>query len=181
VVRNMLLLLRRVGDPGSVPAVRRCAEHPDLRVRLEAIRNLFAFDQELPRELLRKALTHPDPRLAEAAIELAGEHAMVEAAEPLADLLMPWDPFGWRRALRLKAIRALGLIGDPDTLERLQRFSRRFTFPPPAREERIALYRSLRGYPAAARQGWIERGLRSRIPEVRSAARALAEAERRAS
>ncbi len=179
VVRNMLLLLRRVGDPGSVSAVRRCAEHPDLRVRIEAIRNLFAFDQELPRELLRKALAHSDPRLAEAAIELAGEHAIAESAEPLADLLVPWDPFGSRRSVRLKAIRALGTIGDPRTLERLERYSRRFAIPPAAREERIALYRSLSGYPIEARRPWVERGLRSGVPQIRSLSRSLADAERR--
>lgn len=177
VVRNMLLLLRRVGDPGSVPAVRRCAEHPDLRVRLEAIRNLFAFDQSLPRALLRQALTHPDPRLAETAIELAGEHGMAEAVEPLTDLLRPWDPFGRRRSLRLKAIRALGVIADARALERLARFSRRWSWPPVAREERIALYRTLPAYPAEARRPWVESGRRSGVPEVRAIALRLAEVE----
>jgi hypothetical protein len=173
VVRNMLLLLRRVGDSASVPAVRKCAEHPDLRVRLEAIRNLFAFDQELPRELLRRALAHPDPRLAEAAVELAGERGILEAAAPLADLLVPWDPFGSRRPLRLKAIRALGALGDPQTLERLRRFSIRFALPPAAAEERIALYRTLSSYPESARRPWVERGLRSNLAEIRELAAAL--------
>jgi len=177
VVRNMLLLLRRVGDPGSVPAVRRCAEHPDLRVRLEAIRNLFAFDEALPRELLRRALSNPDPRLAEAAIELAGERGIQEAAEPLTDLLLPWDPFGSRRSVRLKAIRALGSLGDPRTLERLRRFSQRFALPPAATEERVALYRTLGSYPQEARRAWIERGLRSKVVEIRQICAALARQE----
>lgn len=177
VVRNMLLLLRRVGDPGSVPAVRRCAEHPDLRVRLEAIRNLFAFDQELPRELLRKTFHHPDLRLAEAAVELAGEHAMAEAAEPLADLLTSWDPFGARRSLRLKALRALGALGEPRVLDRLRHLAHRFALPPTAREERIAFYRSLAGYPVEARRRFVERGLRSGVREIRRLARELAAAD----
>ncbi len=176
VVRNMLLLLRRIGDPGSVPAVRRCAEHGDLRVRLEAIRNLFAFDQEVPRELLRKALEHRDPLLAEEAIELAGEHRMVEAVEPLAALVAARDFWGRRRATRLKAIRALAAIGDPAALDRLGRFAARFAFPPIAVEERLALYRSLESYPTAARGPWIDRGRRSRIPEIRAIAEALAAA-----
>lgn len=176
VVRNMLLLLRRVGDPGSVPAVRRCAEHGDLRVRLEAIRNLFAFDQDVPRELLRKALQHPDPRLAEEAIELAGENGLLEAVEPLAALVAARDLWGRRRATRLKAIRALGSIGDPSALERLGRFAARFAFPPVAVEERIALYQTLESYPEEARGPWIVRGRRSRIPEVRAIAERLARA-----
>ncbi len=173
VVRNVLLLLRRVGDPGSVPAVRRCAEHDDLRVRLEAIRNLFAFDQELPRELLRDALAHPDPRLAQEAIDLAVEHGMAEAAEPLADLLAHWDPFGRRRDVRLRAIRALATIGDPSVLERLRRFGARFTLLPVAKAERIAFYESLGNYPAESWTAWIVRGKRAPSAEIRLLAAAL--------
>ena len=173
VVRNVLLLLRRVGDPGSLPAVRRCAEHADLRVRLEAIRNLFAFDQELPRELLREALAHPDPRLAQEAIDLAVEHGMAEAAEPLADLLARRDPFGRRREVRLRAIRALATIGNPAVLGRLHRFSARFSLWPVAEAERIALYQSLGSYPAEAWAPWIARGKRAASAEIRRLAAAL--------
>ncbi len=174
VVRNVLLLLRQVGDPGSVPAVRRCAEHPDLRVKLEAIRNLFAFDQSLPRELLRRALTDADPRLAAEAIDLAAEGKMAEAAEPLAEMLATTDLFGRRRAVRLKAIRALAEIGDPSVLPRLKRYAARVTFLPVAVEERAEFFRSLGAYPEEARAEWIERGRKLRRPEVDEALRALA-------
>lgn len=167
VVRNMLLLLRRVGDPGSVPAVRKCADHPDLRVRLEAIRNLFAFDRDVPRELLRRALTHSDPRQAEAAMELAGEHAFTEAVEPIVSYLRAHDLFGRRRAVRLKAIRALAAIGDPAALAGLGRFRARFQLLPPAIEERRELYRTLAVYPEEARREWVESGLRARDAEIR--------------
>ncbi len=167
VVRNMLLLLRRVGDPGSVPAVRKCADHPDLRVRLEAIRNLFAFDRDVPRELLRRALTHPDPRQAEAAMELAGEHAMVEAVEPIVAFLQARDLFGRRRNVRIRAIRALAAIGDPTALDGLGRFRARFQLFPPALEERREIYRTLGSYPPEARRVWAESGRRSRDAAIR--------------
>jgi len=157
VVRNVLLLLRQVGDPGSLAAVRRCADHPDLRVKLEAIRNLFAFDQDLPRELLRRALSAPDPRLAGEAIDLAAEGRMVEAAAPLAELLVAWDPLGRRRGVRLKAIRALAAIGDPSVLPRLKHYAARFTLLPVAAEERVAFFRSLAAYPAEVREPWLQR------------------------
>ncbi len=174
VVRNMLLLLRRVGDPGSVPAVRKCADHADLRVRLEAIRNLFAFDPEVPRELPRRALTHPDPRQAEAAMELAGEHGIAEAVAPIVDYLQATDLFGRRRSVRLKALRALAAIGDPTALDGLGRFRARFQLLPPALEERRELYRTLGSYPPAARRDWVERGLRSHDAEIRRLAGELA-------
>ena len=167
VVRNMLLLLRRVGDSRSVPAVRRCAEHPDLRVRLEAIHNLFAFDRANSRELLRRALHDPDLRQAEAAMELAGKYGIAEAVEPIVAYLCAWDPFGKRRAVRLKAIHALAAIGDPRALAGLGRFRARYPLRPPAPEERRELYRTLPAYPEESYQAWIESGRRSRDPEIR--------------
>ena len=172
VVRNMLLILRRVGDSKSVPAVRKCVEHPDLRVRLEAIHNLFAFDRDSSRELLRQALHHSDPREAEAAIGLAGKYGIAEAVEPIVVLLSAWDLFGRRRSLRLEAIRALAAIGDPAALAGLGRFRARFL--PPAIEERRELYRTLASYPQESRRAWIERGLRSHDAEIRRLSAALA-------
>jgi hypothetical protein len=173
VVRNMLLLLRRVGDARSVPAVRRCANHPDLRVRLEAIHNLFAFDRDVPEELLRQALHDPDVRQAEAAMELAGKYGIVEAVDPIVDYLCAQDPFGKRRAVRLKAIRALAAIGDPRALVGLSRFRGRFQLVPPPIEERRELYRTLPAYPEESYRAWIESGLRSRDPEIRRLSAAM--------
>lgn len=176
VVRNMLVLLRRLGDPGSVPAVRRCVDHPDIRVRLEAIRNLFGFDQELPRELLRRAFSDPDPRLVEAAIDLAGSRGIVEAVDPLLALLQPRDLLGRRRAQRVLALRALGELAQPRALDGLRRYVARFQWLPVAAEERRELFRTLARYPEEARRPFVERGLKMRDPEVRRIAAGLARA-----
>ena len=173
VVRNMILLLRRVGDARSVMAVRRCVEHPDLRVRLEAIHNLFAFDPDVPRTLLRRALHDPDLRQAEAAMELAGKYGIAEAVGPIVDYLCAWDPLGKRRAVRLKAIRALAAIADPRALQGLGRFRARFQLFPPAVEERRELYRTLPAYPEEVYQDWAASGLRSRDPEIRRLSAAM--------
>ncbi len=176
VVRNMLVLLRRIGDPGSLAAVRRCADHADIRVRLEAIRNLFAFDQELPRELLRKALNDRDPRLAEAAIDLAGSRGIVEAVDPLVELIRRPDLFGRRGRQRILALRALGELAQPRALDGLGRYVQRFTLLPVGPEERRELFRTLARYPEAARRPFVERGLKHKDPEVRRLAAALARA-----
>ncbi|HET8733244.1 MAG TPA: HEAT repeat domain-containing protein [Anaeromyxobacteraceae bacterium] len=173
VVRNMLLLLRRVGDNRSVPAVRRCVDHPDLRVRLEAIHNLFAFDRVAPSAHLRKALHDPDPRQAEAAMELVGKYGIAEAVGPIVEYLSAWDPLGKRRPVRLKAIRALAAIGDPGALAGLGRFRKRYDPFGPAVEERRELYRTLPAYPEDATRVWIVSGVRSRDPEIRRLAAAM--------
>jgi HEAT repeat protein len=174
VVRNMLLLLRRVGDARSLPAVRACAGHEDLRVRLEAIHCLFAFERTAPEALLGRAIHDPDARQAAAAVELAGQYRIAEAVGPLVGCLAARDPFGKRRPVRLAAIRALAAIGDPSALDGLAHFRARVPLLRPALEERRELYRTLAAYPEAARRPWIESGMRSGDGEIRRQSALLA-------
>jgi HEAT repeat protein len=167
VVRNMILLLRTAGDQTSLPQVRKCAEHADLRVRLEAIKSLFAADSQRSADLLAQAINDRDPKVAEAAIGLVGSYHITQGVQPLVALVRRWDPFGRRRTVRLRAIRSLGRLGDPAALPPLEPFFRD-GFRGRAREERLAAYESLDGYPAAARRPIVERGLRSRDAEVRA-------------
>jgi len=168
VVRNMVLILHRVGDPASVDAIRRCAEHADLRVRLEAIKGLLKLDMETARGLLARAINDPDPKLAETAIGLAGAYAIGEAVEPLLGIVDGWDFLGRRRSLRLRALRALGDLADPAALPRLDRFFKNWIVPVVSREERRVAYRALSTYPLEARAEIVERGLRSTDAEIRA-------------
>jgi len=173
VVRNMVLLLRRVQDRSAMAQIRRCADHSDLRVRLEAIRALFAFDTQLPRDLLARAIHHPDPRMAEAAVLLTGQHGITQATELLVAILLHWDPLGRKRSIRLKALRALSDLGDAAVLPRLARFFRDWPIPIVALEERRAAYRLLSGYDEAARAPYVARGARSRDSIIRDICRGL--------
>jgi hypothetical protein len=170
VVRNVIRLLRAVEDRTSLPLVRRCAESPDLRVRLEAIKTLLAFEPGLARELLAQAIDDPDPKVAEAAVALAGQYGIHEARDLLLSLLDEWDVFGARRSLRLAALRALADLADPAVLPELDRFlARGWGWPPVAREERRAAFRLLEAYPREARHPYVLRGSRSRDPVTRQA------------
>ena len=174
VVRNMIVLLRKVGDRTSLAEIQRCAEDPDPRVGLEAIMTLLAFESDVSRRLLTKIIHNPDPKLAEAAIALTGQHGIVEAIDPLVATLLEWDPFGRRLALRLKALRALrtltGLTGgrDPALLARLDRYFRQWRVPLVQLEERRAAFRLLDSYSRAARAPYVERGRRSRDAVIRA-------------
>lgn len=174
VVRNMIALLRKVGDKNSLPEVRKCTGSSDLRVRLEAIKTLLTFDPKVPRELLDKAILDPDPKLAEPAVVLVGQYAIQEAKDPLVSILLHWDLFGAKRSLRLKTLRALADLGDPAVLPRLGRFFRDGLLPPVALEERRAAFRSLEAYPAESRRPLVERGLKSRDPLIRDVCQRLA-------
>jgi hypothetical protein len=176
VVRNMVLLLRRVQDRSAMGEILRCADHADLRVRLEAIRALFAFDTKVPRDLLARTINHPDPRLAEAAVLLSGQHRITQATDLLVEILLRWDFFGRRRSMRLKALRALADLGDAAVLPRLGRFFREWPFPLVSIDERRSAYRYLSSYEAAARAPWVARGEKSRDPVIRDICRGLAKA-----
>ncbi|HEV8630837.1 MAG TPA: HEAT repeat domain-containing protein, partial [Thermoanaerobaculia bacterium] len=168
VVRNMILLLRTVGDQTSVPQLRRCAEHPDLRVRLEAIKSLFASDSEVPDELLTKAIEDPNPKMAEAAIALVGAYGITQAVPPLVALLRRLDFFGRRRVVRVRALKTLGRLADPAALPRLEPIFKERLIRLVASEERVAAFAALASYPEDARQPLLARGLRSRDPAVRA-------------
>jgi HEAT repeat protein len=167
VVRNMIALLRAVGDRTSLATLRRLTAHADLRVRLEALRSLLELDPAAGHDYLLAAMRNADPRAATAAVELAGQHGGPAVLEPLLAILAPWDLRGRRRPVRLAALQALGRIGRPDALPRLTPFFRERWLPFPAVAERRAAYESLHGYPLDARAGLVERGRRSRDAEIR--------------
>lgn len=175
VVRNMIGLLRSVRDKRAIPEFRKLTAHPDLRVRLEAIKTLLAFDRNMTHELLEKAIEDPDPKVAETAITLCGTYGIVESRGPLARLVTRRDWFGRRRALRLKALRALAELGRADTLDDLRPVLETRWFPVAAPEERRLAYELLEFYPFEARAPWVEEGLRSRDHVIRQIAEQLAE------
>jgi HEAT repeat protein len=174
VVRNMVLLLRKVQDRTAMSEILRCADHSDLRVRLEAIRALFAFDSKVPRDLLARTIHHPDPRLAEAAVLLTGQHGITQAIDLLVEILLRWDLLGRKRSLRLKTLRALADLSDARVLPRIRRFFRNWLIPLVALEERRAAFRLLASYDEAARAPYVARGERSRDPMIREICRGLA-------
>jgi HEAT repeat protein len=171
VVRNVIILLRTVNDRTSLPEIRRCAEHPDLRVRMEAIKSLFALDTTVPSDILDKAIHAADPKLAETAIALVGNYGIKEAVQPLLRMLDGNDIFGARRGLRLRAIKTLGELADPAALAQMERFFRDSWLPWPSKVERRAAFESLASYPADARQPYVQRGLASRDAAIREACR----------
>lgn len=168
VLRNMIVLLRTVNDRTSLPDIRKLARHPDIRVRMDAIKSLLTLDSSVPPDVLDGVLQDADPKLAETAVVLIGNYGIKEATPQLLQMLSGIDFFSSRRSLRVKIIRALGELGQADALPQLQRFFRDPIFFWPAKEERYAAWESLAGYPHEARAEWMEKGRRSSDAQVRA-------------
>lgn len=173
VVRNMIVLLRTVGDRTSLPEIRRYAHHSDLRVQLEAIKTLLAFESSVSKDLLERLIHDPDPKLAETAITLVGNYGIVEAVDPLLRIVEPVDLFGRRRSVRILAFRALGELKVPSTLPRLRRYFKDHLLPIVSAEEHQAAFEMLESFPPADRAEYVQWGLRSRNPRVRAMAERL--------
>ena len=167
VLRNMIILLRSVNDRTTLPEMRQLAQHNDLRVRMEAIKSLFALDSDVPMDLLENVIRDRDPKVAEAAVALIGSNGMKEGVQPLLRVLDGTDFFRRRQSLRVKSIRALGELGEPTALPALERFFGDPFFLWPSKAERHAAWESLSGYPKESRAALIERGLRSSDGTVR--------------
>ncbi len=166
VVRNMLGLLRDVGGPEAVPAVRKAAGHENPKVRLEAIKTLAQLDDEPPRDLIEQLLADSDAQVAElATTTLAGRAGA--GVDSLVALLQKKDPLGRGRAQRLKAFRTLGTVGDPRALKPLKRYFNQF-FVFDHISERRAAFASLAGYEAEARKPWLKKGRKSKDPEIQA-------------
>ncbi len=177
VVRNMIVLLREVQDRTSVRDIRRCADHADLRVRLQAIKTLLTYDSALPRTLLDRAINDPDPKLAETAIMLSASYGIKEAVDPLLRMVSERDLLGMRKQTRMHAIRALGELAEARALDGMQQFFTDSILPWPPRDERRVAFESLSGYAADARLPIVEKGLKSRDPVVREICQKLKGAE----
>jgi hypothetical protein len=166
VVRNMIALLHSVGDQKVGPQLVSCLEHPDPRVRLEALRNVAEVSAGLPPALVRRLMADPDPKVAARAARLGGNLGAERATAPLLAVVSPLDPLGRHREERIRALLALGDLGDPEVLPRIKRFFSTLTVDHP--DERRAAFQSLAGYPEEARAPFVEKGLRSRDPAIRA-------------
>jgi HEAT repeat protein len=178
VRRNMLSLLREVGQGLAPDVLRPALEHPEPRVRLEAVKCLPLATAEIPDDLVRKVIHDADARVAEAAVSTLGSARVAAASEPLVELLSHPDPFALQTQLRIRALQALGEIGDPSVLPRIGKCFRSW-FAVVSTEEVHAAYETLRLYPEPARRRWVAKGRRAPDATVRQICRRLAAAETR--
>lgn len=174
MTRNILSLLRRVGEGLTPEVVQKGLDHEDSRVRIEAIKCLPDLGEALTPALVEQVLGDEDTRVVEMAIGVFGSARITASTQPLVDLLKKPDRMGRQRRVRLRALQTLGEIGDAGVLSQIAPFFRSW-FAPVSVEERHAAYRSLELYPKADRQPWLKKGRLSLDPEVREICRTLAE------
>jgi HEAT repeat protein len=176
MIRNILSLLRRVGEGLSLEVLQKGLAHEDSRVRIEAVKCMPELGAEVTPAMVEEVLADQDSRVAEMAIGVFGSARIAAAVQPMVELLKKPDRLGRQRRLRLRALQALGEFGDAKILNQIAPFFRSW-FAPVSVEERHAAYQSLRLYPEADRRSWLKKGRWSLDPEIREICRALIGAE----
>ncbi len=172
MIRNILSLLRHVGEGLTLEVLQNALMHEDSRVRVEAIKCVSDLGSDIPPSLVERVLADEDLKVAEMAIGIFGSARIDAAKQPLVELLKKPDRLGRQRKLRLRALQTLGELGDAGVLNQIAPYFRSW-FAPVSVEERHAAYRSLRLYSEADRRSWLKKGRFSLDPVIREICRSL--------
>lgn len=174
MTRNILSLLRRVGEGLTLEVLQKGLINEDSRVRIEAVKCMPELGTDVTPSLVEQVLGDEDPKVVEMAVSVFGSARIMAATQPLVDLLKKPDRMGRQRKVRLRALQTLGEIGDAGVLSQIAPFFRSW-FAPVSIEERHAAYQSLKLYSEVDRRPWVKMGRLSLDPEVRKICRVLAD------
>ncbi|MGD9364332.1 MAG: HEAT repeat domain-containing protein [Desulfobacteraceae bacterium] len=170
-VRHMIRIIRKVGDSESVLQMKSLMDHPEKRVRMEALAALLSFDNKWGLMRLRELLGDPGGADFAEAAELAGRHRVPSVVPLLESIARQRGDIAHREA----ALRVLGRIGDPGVLPTLNKLARRRRIIVGKQNQRLkrVVFDTLGGYPRDAVQDLIRYGIKQKDNEIQSACKRL--------
>ncbi len=120
LVRNITYILGRIGKEQSLPYIQKAFEHPEVRVRREAVQAMGLIGGQKALNFLIKALSDPDVRIrAMAAINL-GKVGKKAGLIPLLEVVQSKD-FSRKEAAEIKAFfDGIGMVGSSEAVPVLQ-------------------------------------------------------------
>ncbi|MFO7560552.1 MAG: HEAT repeat domain-containing protein [Desulfobacterales bacterium] len=149
VVRNLAILIRKLGNQEIVSNLAGLLNHHDENVKLEALSALLKFKIPEAGDFLRQLLRSNQPEVVSNAIRLAGHYRVQETANDLNKMIRRVMLFQSAITQNEELIKALSLIGNPDTIPFLQKILKTsFTLYPKALSRmKQTLFETLEGYP----------------------------------
>lgn len=119
-VRNLIALLRELGDPVTLHALRTMVNHPQPQVRLEVAKTLQQFNDPGIAKFILGELQSEDRERIQTGLGFAERHCRVELLPALLNLLERKDSSdkGWSQ--KLTVVRLLSHIASPDALPPLE-------------------------------------------------------------
>lgn len=172
VVRNMVILLRRFGDPVVLRYFRTIAEHSHPKVRQEVIRTLFAYNHPETDNLLQKEFKSSNHAILLAAIQLAEQSRNPGTFECLRKILAIKLFATAEYELKQAAVKTLGKIANPAILPDLEQILNQKSIFAATLHKRLKsdIVRSLENYPRSVVIPLLEKLKRSGSGELSLAA-----------
>jgi HEAT repeat protein len=116
VTRNMVYLLRELGDPTVLPHVRSYLDHEHPRVSQEALKTCLIFKDQSAAERLLPQLDASDPNVVRSAIVLAGLCPQGAVLKKLLELAGDTSLAADLLSIRKAAIKTLALTAPREAL-----------------------------------------------------------------
>jgi len=148
-VRNIIILIRKLGNKEIASSLAGLLNHHDENVKLEALSALLKFKIPEAGNFLRQLLRSNQPEVVSNAIRLAGHYRVQETANDLNKMIGRLMLFRSAIKQNEELIKALGIIGNSDTIPFLQKILKTsFTFYPKTLSKmKQTLFENLEGYP----------------------------------
>lgn len=125
LIRNIIYILGRIGKEQTIPYIQKALNHPDHRVRREAVQALGLIGGPRAIALLQKAIEDVDIRIRTLAVINLGKVGKKGALLPLLEMIQSKE-FPKKDPLEIKAFfDAIGMIGSNDAIPILRQLLER--------------------------------------------------------
>jgi len=173
VVRNAIGLMQQVGGPGDSTTIREFLDHPNSKVRLEALRFLYRHPVNVSEERMARLLDDKDPEVQARAVYALGVLLGPKGLKRLKSLAR--KPFLGEGdvPMREMAIRGIGRQGGQNALSFLMGLLRKRSFIQQGKGERIR--KAVVGALAEVNDPLAVRTVRRTLPRLRGEALRTAE------
>lgn len=147
-LRNLIIILQRLGDPSSMSAITPLWDHPHEKVRYEVVKTALVFQVPQGSDHLLEEFSHPDHQRCLSAVKMARYCRDSRVKSSLLKIL--GDKNLSRKGLYLKfaALDSLTKQGGKDLLPHLEKRFRAYSLWHPRRQMRLRrrILRSLKNF-----------------------------------
>jgi HEAT repeat protein len=121
LVRNLIYVVGRIGDPKVLKSFPRLMQHKDPKIRKEVLHALDMIESPKTNDLLVKVLSDPDLSNRLFVLRALAKRKAPEALEPLMDILTSKEFEEKEMHEKKEIFDAIGKVGGDDVVPRLRR------------------------------------------------------------
>jgi HEAT repeat protein len=170
VKRNMLYMLAETSSKEVAEQIKPYCRNENPKVSLAAMKCLLSIGDSYAIEMLREFLDSKEKEKIHQAVWLASSFRTKEVVGGLIALLQKQEISGSDIQDKIPIIRALGEIGDPQTVEvlRTSLAGKSILYRGITERLREEIYKTLKNYPYESVRDLIEEGLNSKNEVIRT-------------